>query len=138
MLFENPYFQATDEGELVFLMSDGDGSRRPTEHEILEPEEEHSTLHQNYYLRIPLAHADSQRWRDEIAKYLAPLVLGGTYNLARSLARSPAPKRRRISLSLTGIFIYIYISAFLAFNLSPSLRSQIKTCPRSRSCCVHP
>jgi len=103
MLFDGPYFQATDEGELVFLMSDGDASRRPTEHEILEPEEEDSTLHQNYYLRIPLAHADSQRWREEIAKYLAPLILGGTYNLARSLTH-PAQKKSHGFLSLTGIF----------------------------------
>jgi hypothetical protein len=107
MLFENPYFQATDEGELVFLMSDGDGSRRPTEHEILEPEEEHSTLHQNYYLRIPLAHADSQRWRDEIAKYLAPLVLGGTYNLARSFVRPP--QNEGVVPSRLRAYLYIYI-----------------------------
>ena len=87
MLVDGPYFQATDEGELVFLMSDGDTSRRPTEHQIVEPEEENSTLRQNYYLRVPLEHADSQRWRTEIAKYLAPLVLGSTYRLTHPFAR---------------------------------------------------
>jgi len=76
MLVDGPHFRATDEGELVFLVSDGDSSRRPTEHVILEPEEENGTLQQNYYLRIPLDHPDSHRWRTEIAKYLAPLVLG--------------------------------------------------------------
>jgi len=86
MLVDGPHFQATDEGELVFLVSDGDNSRRPTEHNILEPEEENSTLQQNYYLRIPLDHPDSHRWRTEIAKYLAPLVLGSTYS---SLAHRP-------------------------------------------------
>ena len=80
MLIDGPHFQATDEGELVFLLTDGDSNRRPTEHDILEPEEESSTLHrQNYYLRVPLDHFDSHRWRAEIAKYLAPLVLGSTY-----------------------------------------------------------
>jgi len=78
MLVDGPHFQATNEGELVFLLSDGDSSRRPTEHDILEPEEESGTLRHNYYLRIPLDHPDSQRWRAEIAKYLAPLVLGTT------------------------------------------------------------
>ncbi|KAH9986067.1 hypothetical protein BJV77DRAFT_87089 [Russula vinacea] len=76
MLIDGPHFQATNEGELVFLLTDGDSNRRPTEHDILEPEEESGTLRQNYYLRIPLDHSDSHRWRDEIAKYLAPLVLG--------------------------------------------------------------
>jgi hypothetical protein len=79
MLVDGPHFQATDEGELVFLLSDGDDSRRPTEHDILEPEEEDHTLKQNYYLQIPPDHPDSHRWRTEIAKYLAPLVLGSTY-----------------------------------------------------------
>lgn len=90
MLVDGPHFQATDEGELVFLLSDGDDNRRPTEHDIIEPEEESSTPRQNYYLRVPLDDPDSHRWRDEIAKYLAPLVLGSTYN---SLATT-----RRISL----------------------------------------
>ncbi len=76
MIVDGPHFQATDEGELVFLLTDGDDSRRPTEHDIVEPDEE-SLLRDNYYLRIPLDHPDSQRWRAEIAKYLAPLVLGG-------------------------------------------------------------
>ncbi|KAH9010438.1 hypothetical protein EDB85DRAFT_2161283 [Lactarius pseudohatsudake] len=76
MIVDGPHFQATDEGELVFLLTDGDNSRRPTEHDILELDEE-SPLRDNYYLRIPLEHPDSDRWRSEIAKYLAPLVLGG-------------------------------------------------------------
>ncbi len=80
MLVDGPHFQATNEGELVFLLSDGDTSRRPGEHEIIELEEESGTVRQNYYLRIPLSHSDSHRWRAEIAKYLAPLVLGSTYN----------------------------------------------------------
>jgi hypothetical protein len=80
MLVDDPHFQATNEGELVFLLSDGDSSRRPDEHGIVELEEENGTARRNYYLRIPLEHPDSQRWRAEIAKYLAPLVLGGTYN----------------------------------------------------------
>jgi len=87
MLVDGPHFQATNEGELVFLHSDGDSSRRPTEHSILEPEEENSTLRRNYYLRIPLDHRDSQRWRAEIAKYLAPLMLGSQY--ARPSSRLP-------------------------------------------------
>jgi hypothetical protein len=80
MLVDGPHFQATDEGELVFLLSDGDTSRRPTEHDILEPDEEgeSGTLRQNYYVRVPLDDPDSHRWRAEIAKYLAPLVLGST------------------------------------------------------------
>lgn len=118
MLFDGPHFQATDEGELVFLTSDGDASRRPTEHEILEPEEEHSTLHQNYYLRIPLEHADSQRWREQIAKYLAPLVLGGTYNL--SLPRSPihASKKKKKVCGGNPLAYGHIISAFLTFNFN--------------------
>ena len=76
MIVDGPHFQATDEGELIFLLTDGDNSRRPTEHDIVELDEE-STLRDNYYLRIPLDHPDSHRWRAEIAKYLAPLVLGG-------------------------------------------------------------
>lgn len=76
MLVDGPHFQATNEGELVFLLSDGDSSRRPVEHEILELEEESGTVRQNYYLRVPLEHPDSHRWRAEIGKYLAPLVLG--------------------------------------------------------------
>ena len=90
MLVDGPHFQATDEGELVFLVSDGDSSRRPTEHAILEPEVENGTLLQNYYLRIPLDHPDSHRWRTEIAKYLAPLVLGSTYSsLAHHTQKPP-------------------------------------------------
>jgi len=80
MLVDGPHFQATNGGELVFLLSDGDTSRRPGEHDILELEEESGTVRRNYYLRIPLEHPDSQRWRTEIAKYLAPLVLGSAYN----------------------------------------------------------
>ena len=80
MLVDGPHFQATDEGELIFLRSDGDTSRRPDGHEILELEEEERTVQQNYYLHVPLDHPDSHRWRAEIAKYLAPLVLGSTYN----------------------------------------------------------
>lgn len=76
MIVDGPHFQATDEGELIFLLTDGDSSRRPTEHDVVELDEE-STLRDNYYLRIPLDHPDSHRWRAEIAKYLAPLVLGG-------------------------------------------------------------
>ena len=91
MLIDGPHFQATDEGELVFLVSDGDSSRRPTEHNILEPEEENSTLQQNYYLRIPLDHPDSHRWRTEIAKYLAPLVLGSTYSSLAHRPQKPPP-----------------------------------------------
>jgi hypothetical protein len=75
MIVNGPHFQATDEGEFIFLLTDGDASRRPSEHNIVELEEE-SSLEDNYYLRIPLEHPDSHRWRDEIAKYLAPLVLG--------------------------------------------------------------
>jgi hypothetical protein len=80
MLVDGPHFQATNGGELVFLLSDGDSSRRPDEHEILELEEEEGTVRQNYYVRVPLEHPDSHRWRAEIAKYLAPLVLGSTYD----------------------------------------------------------
>lgn len=80
MLVDGPHFQATNEGELVFLLSDGDTSRRPDRHAILELEEEEETVRQDYYLRVPLEHPDSHRWRAEIAKYLAPLVLGSTYN----------------------------------------------------------
>lgn len=76
MIVDGPHFQATDEGELVFLLTDGDDSRRPTEHDIIELDEE-SPLQDNYYLRIPLEHPGSHHWRNEIAKYLAPLVLGG-------------------------------------------------------------
>jgi hypothetical protein len=79
MLVDGPHFQATDGGELVFLLSDGDTSRRPEGHAIVELEEE-GTVRQNYYLRVPLEHPDSQRWRAEIAKYLAPLVLSSTYH----------------------------------------------------------
>ena len=80
MLFDGLHFQATNEGELIFLCSDGDSSRRPGERDILEMEEESETVRQNYYLRVPLEHPDSHRWRTEIAKYLAPLVLDSTYN----------------------------------------------------------
>jgi len=81
MLVDGPHFQATNGGELVFLHSDGDSSRRPSEHDILELEEESGTALRNYYLHLPLEHPDSDRWRAEIAKYLAPLVLGSKYNL---------------------------------------------------------
>lgn len=84
MIVDGPHFQATDEGELVFLLTDGDDSRRPTEHDVVELDEE-SALQDNYYLRIPLEHPDSHRWRTEIAKYLAPLVLGG--KLSPSITR---------------------------------------------------
>lgn len=89
MLVDGPHFQATNGGELVFLLSDGDSSRRPTEHEILELEEESETIRQNYYLRVPLEHPDSLRWRAEIAKYLAPLLLGSTYKLSPSPTTMP-------------------------------------------------
>ena len=85
MLVDGPHFQATDEGELIFLLSDGDSSRRPAAHDILELEEESETVRQNYYLHVPLEHPDSHRWRAEIAKYLAPLVLGSTYYNIHSL-----------------------------------------------------
>ena len=91
MLVDGPHFQATDDGELVFLLSDGDNSRRPTEHETLELEEESGTVRENYYLRVPLDHPDSHRWRAEIAKYLAPLVLGSTYNSLTTTRRTYAP-----------------------------------------------
>jgi hypothetical protein len=102
MLVDGPHFQATNEGELVFLLSDGDTSRHPTDHAIIELEEETNTVLENYYLHIPLEHPDSHRWRDEIAKHLAPLVLGSTYSsltmrtftLRASLTahfRSPSP-----------------------------------------------
>ena len=101
MLVDGPHFQATDEGELVFLVSDGDSSRRPTEHVILEPEEENGTLQQNYYLRIPLDHPDSHRWRTEIAKYLAPLVLGSTYSSLAHRTQKPISALRIPSLTAT-------------------------------------
>ncbi|KAI9439509.1 hypothetical protein H4582DRAFT_2074806 [Lactarius indigo] len=89
MLVDGPHFQATDQGELVFLLTDGDNSRRPTEHDILETDEE-TPLRDNYYLRIPLEHRDSVRWRDEIAKFLAPLMLGVTMgNLPWTLSAFP-------------------------------------------------
>jgi len=75
MLVDGPHFQATDDGTLLFLRSDGEAHRRPTEHLILDTDDD-TGLRENYYVRIPLEHADSQRWRAEIAKYLAPLVLG--------------------------------------------------------------
>ena len=109
MLVDGPHFQATDEGELVFLLSDGDSSRRPIEHEILEPEEESGTLRENYYLRVPLDHPDSHRWRAEIAKYLAPLVLGSTYNsLTTRRIYAPSsfdPRSRPISGHPTSLFL---------------------------------
>jgi hypothetical protein len=80
MIVNGPHFQATDEGELRFLLTDGDASRRPTEHDVIELDDE-SPLQENYYLRIPLEHPDSHRWRAEIAKYLAPLVLGRKYTV---------------------------------------------------------
>ena len=85
MIVDGPHFQATDEGELVFLLTDGDDSRRPTEHDIVEVDEE-SALRDNYYLRIPLEHPDSHRWRAEIAKYLAPLMLGGKLSRVHCVA----------------------------------------------------
>jgi hypothetical protein len=99
MLIDGPHFQATNEGELVFLLTDGDSNRRPTEHDILEPEEESGTLRQNYYLRIPLDHSDSHRWRDEIAKYLAPLVLGSTSKPLTTAGRICAPIHLRALLT---------------------------------------
>ena len=104
MLVDDPHFQATDDGELVFLLSDGDSSRRPVEHEIIELEEESGTLRQNYYLRVPLDHPDSHRWRVEIAKYLAPLVLGSTYNLLTTTRRIYASPFYPIRSSLTAHF----------------------------------
>jgi hypothetical protein len=97
MLVDGPHFQATNGGELVFLLSDGDSSRRPSEHEILEEEEESGTVRQNYYLRIPLEHADSHRWREEIAKYLAPLVLGSTYNSLTPYHNAHIPLRASLT-----------------------------------------
>lgn len=89
MIVDGPHFRATDEGELVFLLTDGDDSRRPTEHDVIEPDEE-SSLRDNYYLRIPLEHPDSHRWRAEIARYLAPFVLGATMGrLTWTLAAFP-------------------------------------------------
>jgi hypothetical protein len=81
MLVDGPHFQATNEGEIVFLRSDGDDSRGPNGYEVLELEEEERTVQQNYYLHVPLDHPDSHRRCAEIVKYLAPLVLGNTYNL---------------------------------------------------------
>jgi hypothetical protein len=46
MLVDGPHFQATNEGELVFLRSNGDTSRRPDGHEVLESEEEERTVQQ--------------------------------------------------------------------------------------------
>jgi hypothetical protein len=97
MLRDGPHFQATNGGELVFLLSDGDSSRRPDEHEILELEEESGTVRQNYYLRIPLEHPDSHRWRAEVAKYLAPLVLGSTYNSLTPYHNAHIPLRASLT-----------------------------------------
>ncbi|KAH9992204.1 hypothetical protein BJV74DRAFT_401932 [Russula compacta] len=118
MLVDGPHFQATDEGKLVFLVSDGDSSRRPTEHDILEPEEEDGTLRQNYYLRVPLDDPDSHRWRAEIAKYLAPLVLSTRMGrLPWTLADFPqgyilllhkSPRRARPSSNLPRRDFYLY------------------------------
>jgi len=132
MLVDGPHFQATDEGELVFLLSDGDGSRRPTEHDIIEPEEEDHTLRQNYYLRIPLDHPDSHRWRIEIAKYLAPLILNTTMGrLPWTLAdfpqgyilllhKSPPPRRRvSSSSSVPRRDFYLYGATDVATFASP-------------------
>jgi hypothetical protein len=108
MLVDGPHFQATDEGELVFLLSDGDSSRRPTEHDILEPEDEDGTLRQNYYVRVPLDHADSHRWREEIAKYLAPLVLGSTYTSSHT--KSPYPRLTDPRFpSHTRVFLHLHL-----------------------------
>jgi hypothetical protein len=93
MIVDGPHFQATDEGELVFLLTDGDDSRRPTEHDIIELDEE-SLLRENYYLRIPLEHPDSHRWRAEIAKYLAPLVLGGKLRIVFARFRKSTNQNR--------------------------------------------
>jgi hypothetical protein len=97
MLVDNPHFQATNRGELVFLLSDGDSSRRPDGHEIVELEEESGTARRNHYLRIPLEHHDSHRWRAEIAKYLAPLVLGGTYNSLTPYHNAHIPLRASLT-----------------------------------------
>lgn len=117
MLVDGPHFQATDEGELLFLLTDGDNSRRPTEHDIVEPDEE-SMLQDNYYVRIPLEHPDSHRWRAEIAKYLAPLVLGPTmgrlpWTLAAFpqgyelyLHKSPRPVRTRTGVPRRDFLLY--------------------------------
>jgi hypothetical protein len=93
MLVDGPHFQATNGGELIFLLSDGDSSRRPGEHRILDLEEESRAVRENfnYYLRIPLEHPDSQRWRAEIAKYLAPHVLGSTYKTLSLLQCAYSP-----------------------------------------------
>ncbi|KAI0289760.1 hypothetical protein BC826DRAFT_592786 [Russula brevipes] len=130
MLVDGPHFQATDEGELVFLLSDGDTSRRPTEHDILEPDEEgeSGTLRQNYYVRVPLDDPDSHRWRAEIAKYLAPLVLGTTMGrLPWTLADFPqgyilllhkSPRRAQPSSKLRRDF-YLYGSTDVPNFASP-------------------
>lgn len=116
MLVDGPHFQATNEGELVFLLTDGDSSRRPEEHETIELEEEERTVRQNYYLRLPLEHPDSHRWRAEIAKYLAPLVLGTTMGrLPWTLAAFPqgydlllhiAPRKTRSSRPRRDFYLY--------------------------------
>lgn len=97
MLVDGPHFQATNGGELVFLHSDGDSSRRPSEHDILELEEESGTALRNYYLHLPLEHPDSDRWRAEIAKYLAPLVLGSKYNLLTPYHNAPISLRASLT-----------------------------------------
>ena len=110
MLVDGPHFQATDEGELVFLLSDGDSSRRPTEHDTLEPEEEDGTLRQNYYVRVPLDHADSHRWREEIAKYLAPLVLGSTYISSHTKPRIRVSQTRAVPHSRMFLHLPYHVS----------------------------
>ena len=74
MLVETPHFQATDSDELVFLRSDSHNGYFPVNTLEPEEEEEEGTLQEKYYMRIPLDHADSRRWRTEIGTYLAPLV----------------------------------------------------------------
>ncbi|KAH9970642.1 hypothetical protein BGW80DRAFT_1329066 [Lactifluus volemus] len=116
MLVDGPHFQATDEGELVFLLSDGDGSRRPTEHDIIEPEEEEN----------------SHRWRTEIAKYLAPLILivptmgrlpwtlaDFPQGYVLLLHKSPRPRRRVSSSSVPRRDFYLYGATDVATFASP-------------------
>ena len=72
----------------------------------------------NYYLYVPLDHPDSYRWRAEIAKYPAPLVLSSTYN----------------SLPTTMCVFYIPLRASLTAlfpNTLPSLRPK---CTAATSC----
>ncbi|KAF8266275.1 hypothetical protein EI94DRAFT_1733532 [Lactarius quietus] len=128
MIVDGPHFQATDEGSLVFLQSDGDTSRRPTEHDVVELDDP-SLLQENYYLRIPLQHADSDRWRAEIAKYLAPIMLGATMGrLPWTLADFPAgyelflhlsPRRQASSSRTPRRDFLLYGSTDVPFFASP-------------------